>query len=91
MVVIGGGMTAIDAGGAGEELGAEEVTIVYRRGREQMSASAYEQELAATPACASSPAPRRSAGGNGAAGVAFAYTADGARRARPSPLPPTRC
>ncbi|MGF1476416.1 MAG: NAD(P)-dependent oxidoreductase [Geminicoccaceae bacterium] len=47
VVVIGGGMTAIDAAVQSKLLGAEEVTIVYRRGREQMSASVYEQELAA--------------------------------------------
>jgi glutamate synthase (NADPH/NADH) small chain len=48
VVVIGGGMTAIDAGVQARKLGADEVTIAYRRGREQMSASVYEQELAAT-------------------------------------------
>ena len=32
VVVIGGGMTAIDAGVQAKKLGAEEVTIVYRRG-----------------------------------------------------------
>jgi dihydropyrimidine dehydrogenase (NAD+) subunit PreT len=31
-----------------KKLGAEEVTIVYRRGAEQMGASRYEQELALT-------------------------------------------
>jgi glutamate synthase (NADPH/NADH) small chain len=47
VVVIGGGMTAIDAAVQAKLLGAEEVTICYRRGREQMNASPYEQELAA--------------------------------------------
>ena len=47
VVVIGGGMTAIDAAVQSKKLGAEEVTIVYRRGRERMKASDYEQELAA--------------------------------------------
>jgi glutamate synthase (NADPH/NADH) small chain len=46
VVVVGGGMTAIDAAVQSKRLGAEEVTIVYRRGREQMGASGYEQELA---------------------------------------------
>jgi len=46
VVVIGGGMTAIDAAVQAKKLGAEEVTIVYRRGAEQMGASGYEQELA---------------------------------------------
>ncbi len=48
VVVIGGGMTAIDAAVQSKLLGAEEVTIVYRRGREQMNASGYEQDLAAS-------------------------------------------
>jgi glutamate synthase (NADPH/NADH) small chain len=46
VVVVGGGMTAIDIAVQSKRLGAEDVTIVYRRGREQMNASAYEQELA---------------------------------------------
>src|SRR5690606_12677470 len=45
-VVIGGGMTAIDIAIQTKKLGAENVTIVYRRGQESMNASAYEQELA---------------------------------------------
>jgi dihydropyrimidine dehydrogenase (NAD+) subunit PreT len=48
VVVIGGGMTAIDAASQAKRLGAEEVTIVYRRGAEAMNASRYEQELAQT-------------------------------------------
>jgi glutamate synthase (NADPH/NADH) small chain len=48
VVVIGGGMTAIDAAVQSKKLGAETVTMVYRRGPEQMKASAYEQELAQT-------------------------------------------
>lgn len=46
VVVIGGGMTAIDVAVQCRRLGSEEVTIVYRRGREHMGASRYEQELA---------------------------------------------
>jgi glutamate synthase (NADPH/NADH) small chain len=48
VVVIGGGMTAIDIAIQSKRLGAEEVDIVYRRGVAQMGASAYEQELAQT-------------------------------------------
>jgi glutamate synthase (NADPH/NADH) small chain len=47
VVVIGGGMTAIDAAVQSKLLGAEEVTICYRRGQEHMNASEYEQDLAA--------------------------------------------
>jgi glutamate synthase (NADPH/NADH) small chain len=48
IVVVGGGMTAIDIASQTKRLGAEEVTIVYRRGPKQMGASDYEQELAQT-------------------------------------------
>ena len=48
VVVIGGGMTAIDAAVQAKLLGAEEVTLCYRRGKESMNASEYEQELATT-------------------------------------------
>ncbi|MEO8102906.1 MAG: FAD-dependent oxidoreductase, partial [Betaproteobacteria bacterium] len=43
VVVIGGGMTAVDAAVQSRKLGAEDVTIVYRRGEAAMSASDYEQ------------------------------------------------
>ena len=46
VVVIGGGNTAIDAAVQSKRLGAEDVTIVYRRGRTQMGATAHEQEFA---------------------------------------------
>jgi glutamate synthase (NADPH/NADH) small chain len=48
VVVIGGGMTAVDAAVQSKLLGAEEVHIVYRRGPENMSASGAEQEWAQT-------------------------------------------
>ena len=46
MAVIGGGMTAIDAAVQSKKLGAENVTIVYRRGQQQMPASRDEQRFA---------------------------------------------
>ena len=46
VVVIGGGMTAVDAAVQSKKLGAEDVTIVYRRGEEAMSASDDEQNWA---------------------------------------------
>lgn len=46
VVVIGGGMTAVDAAIQSKMLGAETVTIAYRRDKDAMSASEYEQELA---------------------------------------------
>jgi dihydropyrimidine dehydrogenase (NAD+) subunit PreT len=48
VVVIGGGMTAIDIAVQTKRLGAENVTIVYRRGAEKMKASQFERELAQT-------------------------------------------
>jgi glutamate synthase (NADPH/NADH) small chain len=48
VIVIGGGMTAIDAASQAKRLGAEDVTICYRRDAAAMKASAYEQELAQT-------------------------------------------
>lgn len=48
VVVIGGGMTAIDIAIQTKLLGAENVTIAYRRGQDGMNASLYEQELAQT-------------------------------------------
>lgn len=48
VVVIGGGMTAIDIATQSKLLGAEEVTIVYRRGPEHMGASTKEQHWAQT-------------------------------------------
>ncbi len=46
IVVIGGGNTAIDIAVQTKRLGAEDVTIVYRRGPEDMSATHHEQEFA---------------------------------------------
>jgi glutamate synthase (NADPH/NADH) small chain len=48
VVVIGGGMTAVDAAVQSRLLGAEDVTMVYRRGPEAMSASEFEQQWAQT-------------------------------------------
>lgn len=48
VIVIGGGMTAIDVAVQSKQLGAEEVTIAYRRGPEQMGASEFEQNFAQT-------------------------------------------
>ena len=76
VVVIGGGMTAVDAAVQSKLLGAENVTIVYRRGQEKMSASGYEQEHATSAGvriiCNAMPV---AVHGNGAVReVEFAYT-----------------
>ena len=46
VAVVGAGNTAIDAAIAAVRLGAEEVTMIYRRGPEQMSAFDFEYEHA---------------------------------------------
>jgi glutamate synthase (NADPH/NADH) small chain len=48
VVVVGGGMTAIDAAVQSRMLGAETATIVYRRGPDAMPASKHEQDWAQT-------------------------------------------
>jgi dihydropyrimidine dehydrogenase (NAD+) subunit PreT len=48
VVVIGGGMTAVDAAVQSKLLGADTVTIAYRRDKAAMPASGYEQDLAAS-------------------------------------------
>merc|ERR1711991_510816 len=48
VVVIGGGMTAVDAAVQAKLLGAETVTIAYRRDKAAMAASVFEQELASS-------------------------------------------
>lgn len=45
-VVVGGGNTAIDAANAARRLGAESVSVVYRRGQEEMSAFDDEYDRA---------------------------------------------
>ncbi len=79
VVVIGGGMTAVDAAVQSKLLGAENVTIVYRRGQEKMSASGYEQDHAAQAGVRviHHAAPVQVLGNGRAEAVEFAYTSDG--------------
>ncbi len=77
VVVIGGGNTAIDAAVQSKRLGAEIVTLVYRRGAEAMSATGHEQEFAKTEGVhvVHWAQPRRLLGEGGAVtGVEFEYT-----------------
>lgn len=48
VVVIGGGMTAVDAAVQAKLLGALNVTMVYRRSKDRLGASGFEQDLAAS-------------------------------------------
>lgn len=76
VVVIGGGMTAVDAAVQSKLLGAEEVNLVYRRGQTQMPASKYEQDLAASKGVKIIPhaAPQKIIGDGSVEAVEFAYT-----------------
>jgi glutamate synthase (NADPH/NADH) small chain len=78
VVVIGGGMTAVDAAVQSKLLGAENVTIVYRRGKDKMSASGHEQDHAvqAGVRIIHNAAPVRVLGNGRAEAVEFAYTED---------------
>jgi glutamate synthase (NADPH/NADH) small chain len=80
VVVIGGGMTAIDAAVQSRLLGAEEVTIVYRRDRAAMSASRWEQDQATAKGVVirTNARPARIAAGDAARAAEFART-DGDR------------
>lgn len=76
VVVIGGGMTAVDAAVQSKLLGAENVTIVYRRGAGEMGASDYEREHATSNGVRiiTGAAPVRVIGNGAATHVEFAYT-----------------
>lgn len=76
VVVIGGGMTAIDAGVQAKLLGAEDVTIVYRRGQDSMPASKFEQDLAQQKGVRIifNAAPVGIEGNGSLSGAVFAYT-----------------
>ena len=79
VVVIGGGMTAVDAAVQSKLLGAENVTMVYRRGKDRMSASPYEQDHAAQAGVriVYNAVPLRISGAGKAESVDFAYATDG--------------
>src|SRR3546814_16774838 len=87
-------MTAIDAAIQARLLGAEEVTICYRRGKQHLNASEWEQDLAASKGVTIRPwlRPLRvlTEGGR-VTGIELAYTALEAGRpagtAAPAPNP----
>jgi len=77
VVVIGGGNTAIDAAVQSRKLGAESVTLAYRRGAASMSATSAEREFAQTQGVTLVEwvQPRRMLGANGSvSAVEFEYT-----------------
>jgi len=75
VVVIGGGMTAVDAAVQSKLLGARTVSLVYRRGRENMAASRFEQDLAASHGVnlVFNAAPKAFKGENAIESVVFEY------------------
>ena len=79
VVVIGGGMTAVDAAVQSKLLGAEDVAMVYRRGRDTMSASGFEQDLATSKGVRilTNARPLRLVADGAVRAVEFAYTEDG--------------
>ncbi|HIC64917.1 MAG: NAD(P)-dependent oxidoreductase [Paracoccus sp. (in: a-proteobacteria)] len=78
VVVIGGGMTAIDAAVQSKLLGAENVTMVYRRGQDRMTASRHEQDHASASGVRiiHNAAPVAIHGDGAVAEVEFCYTED---------------
>jgi len=81
VVVVGGGMTAIDKASQARRLGAEDVTIVYRRGEDGMGASNRARALAQTDGVTIkfNARPTRLIATDGhATGVEFEYTRDNA-------------
>jgi dihydropyrimidine dehydrogenase (NAD+) subunit PreT len=78
VVVIGGGMTAIDAAVQAKLLGALNVTLVYRRGRDRMNASPFEQDLAASKGVriVTNASPVRVIGNGTVREIEFEYTDD---------------
>ena len=79
VVVIGGGMTAVDAAVQSKLLGAEHVTMVYRRSRTKMGASEHELLHAASKGVRiiTGATPVRILGEGTVTGVEFAYTIEG--------------
>ncbi len=76
VVVIGGGMTAVDAAVQAKLLGAQDVTIAYRRDQDAMPASRYEQDLATARGVRilSNVMPKAILGNGTAAGIELEYT-----------------
>jgi len=81
VVVVGGGMTAIDAAVQAKLLGALNVTLAYRRGRDRMAASRFEQDLATSKGVriVTNVTPVALRGEHAVSGVEFAYTGDDLR------------
>ena len=77
VVVLGGGNTAMDAASEAARMGAEHVTLGYRRGKEEMGAYEFEYDLAKGVGVQSlfNAAPLEIVGSDAVAGVRFVRTA----------------
>jgi glutamate synthase (NADPH/NADH) small chain len=78
VVVIGGGMTAVDAAVQAKLLGALNVSLVYRRGKDRMNASEFEQDLAASKGVRiiTNASPKAVIGNGSVREIEFEYTDD---------------
>ncbi|PHO04789.1 dihydropyrimidine dehydrogenase [Rhodobacteraceae bacterium 4F10] len=78
VVVIGGGMTAVDTAVQAKLLGALNVSLVYRRGRDRMNASQFEQDLAASKGVRiiTNASPKAVIGNGAVREIEFEYTDD---------------
>lgn len=76
VIVLGGGNTAMDAASEAARLGAEKVTVVYRRSAKEMKAYYFEYDLAKVTGVAGvfNAAPVEIAGGINVEGVKFIRT-----------------
>jgi dihydropyrimidine dehydrogenase (NAD+) subunit PreT len=90
VLVIGAGNTAIDVATAARRLGAESVTIAYRRGEVAMPAFAYEYQLAKEDGVRFEwfVQPVRVVGNGKAEGVEFVRTRPDDPRSRTGPIQP---
>jgi dihydropyrimidine dehydrogenase (NAD+) subunit PreT len=90
VLVVGAGNTAIDVATAARRLGAEQVTIAYRRGERAMPAFAYEYELAKADGIRFEwfVQPLRVVGNGRAEGLEFVRTVASDPRARTAPITP---
>lgn len=84
VIVLGGGNTAMDAASESARLGAENVTLAYRRGKEEMGAYEFEYELAKAVGVKGlfNVAPLEIVGGDYVEGVRFIRTETIAGRVR---------
>jgi len=85
VVVIGGGMTAVEAAVQARLLGAEDVTVVYRRSADAMPASEAERIFATSKGVRimTGAVPLRLVGGTRVEAVDFAHAAEDGRARRP--------